>query len=96
MKIAYTVEASAELEDLIARTEVEYPSMLALVKGRIEQVVERISNWPESAITVTSMRDVRVTLLGKLPYRLFYHVAEDTVTVLHIHHVSRSPWNPRR
>jgi plasmid stabilization system protein ParE len=56
---------------------------------RLTAIERRISEFPHSAPEVTQRSGVRVVAFVDLPYRLFYSVDADTITVLAIRHTSR-------
>jgi plasmid stabilization system protein ParE len=35
---------------------------------------------------------VRVVLLIRYPYKIFYRILQDRIRILHIRHTSRRPW----
>jgi toxin ParE1/3/4 len=62
---------------------------------RCERRVRNVARWPESARRSATRANVRVTSLGRYPYKIFYRVADDTLEILHIHHAARQPWDER-
>jgi plasmid stabilization system protein ParE len=62
---------------------------------RIEQVIARVSRQPRTAPLVSQRSNVRVVLVLRYPYRMFYRDRDGTVEILHIRHTSRRPWIPR-
>ncbi len=49
----------------------------------------RIGRWPESAPRVADRPGVRVVTMTRYPYKVFYLVTAEAVTILHIHHAAR-------
>jgi plasmid stabilization system protein ParE len=47
---------------------------------------------PESGQRLPARPAVRVVPLVRYPFKLFYAVADETVTILHIRHAARRPW----
>jgi toxin ParE1/3/4 len=89
MKVRFTAAALADLDEIREFLLSNYPSVAPLVEQRIRTVTERISSWPESSPRVTARPEIRATLLGRYPYRIFYVITDEAVEILHIHHTSR-------
>jgi plasmid stabilization system protein ParE len=68
----------------------------AAVAGALETyiraTVARIALMPESGQRLPARPAVRVVPLGRYPFKLFYTVDKETVTILHIRHAARRPW----
>ena len=92
MKVFYTDEALNDLAAIADWLTAHYPTIAPLVERRIRRVVAHIARWPVSARRASHRPDVRVVPLGRYPYKIFYRVMDDTVEILHIHHVARRPW----
>jgi toxin ParE1/3/4 len=92
MKVVWTDAALADLDDILAFTAANYPTLVNSVERRIRAVVERLGSWPASARIVDERPDVRVVPLIRYPYRVFYRINRDRVEILHIHHAAREPW----
>jgi toxin ParE1/3/4 len=58
----------------------------------IRATVARIAVMPESGQRLPARPAVRVVPLVRYPFKLFYAVADETVTILHIRHAARRPW----
>jgi plasmid stabilization system protein ParE len=61
------------------------------VLAAIHRAIELVARHPESS-EQTSDPDIRVKVLGRYRYKIFYRVADDTVDILHIRHAARRPW----
>jgi toxin ParE1/3/4 len=93
VKVVFTDAAVDDLRSIAAYLAANYPSVAAAVERRLRIVIARIARWPESAQMVTERPGVRVVLLVRYPYRVFYRITEEAVEILHIHHTSRhGPW----
>ena len=93
MKVVYTEDALRDLGDIADWLFLHYPTVAPAVERRIRAVAAHISRWPQSSRRAAGRPDVRVTPLGRYPYRIFYRVTGDTVEILHIHHAARQPWD---
>jgi plasmid stabilization system protein ParE len=95
MKVVYTEESLKDLDAIADWLSVHYPTVAPAVERRIRSVVAHIARWPESSRRSAKRADVRVVLLGRYPYKIFYRVADDRLEILHIHHAARQPWDER-
>jgi plasmid stabilization system protein ParE len=95
MKVVYTEDALNDLDAIADWLIVHYPAVAPAVERRIRRAVANIARWPVSAPRSARYPGIRVTLLGRYPYRIFYRVADDTLEILHIHHAARQPWDER-
>ena len=94
MKVAYTEEALADLDGILAFIAEHYPGIVHAFEQRLRVAVLRIGAWPESAQEVAERPGVRALPLLPYPYQLFYRVTAHAVEILHIHHAARrAPWN---
>jgi len=93
MKVVYTAAARKDLEDIASWLTAHYPAVAPAVERRIRNVVARIGRWPHSARPSAKRPGVRMTPIGRYPYKIFYRVTEDTVQILHVHHSARQPWD---
>jgi plasmid stabilization system protein ParE len=93
VKVVYTEEALQNLDEVLRYVSTHYPAVSAAFEERVRNVVARIAAWPESAQEVRERPGVRMALLIRYPYKIFYRIADETVEILHIHHTARrSPW----
>ena len=95
MKVVYTEPALDDLADITAWLTEHYPGLGRAVERRLAVVVAHIARWPESMRRSARHPNVRVALLGRYPYKIFYSVHGDTIEILHIHHTAREPWDER-
>lgn len=89
MIVVWTAAATADLDEILAYTSANYPSLLAAVELRVRSAIERIARWPESARRLEQRQDVRVLPVLRYPFKIFYRVAGDRIEILHIHHAAR-------
>jgi toxin ParE1/3/4 len=95
MKVVYTEDALNDLDAIADWLIVHYPAVAPALERRIRRAVANIARWPASARRSARYPGIRVTLLGRYPYKIFYRVAGDTLEILHIHHAARQPWDER-
>ena len=59
MKVVFTSAALADLDDIVAYTSMNYPSVVPSLERRIRAVIARIEQWPESAREVEQRPGIR-------------------------------------
>jgi toxin ParE1/3/4 len=93
MRVVYSPRATRDLEKIAAyyRTTAG-PRIAAAIAERIEYLVDRLGHLPESAPRVVDRSGVRVVLVLRYPYKIFYRLRRDAVEILHIRHTARRPW----
>ena len=89
MKLVFTDEALADLDGILAFIASNYPTIYDAFQNRLQSVLARIGDWPESAQEVADRPGVRVAPLIRYPYQVFYRTTASVIEVLSIHHASR-------
>ena len=89
MQVVWTEAALADLDEVLAYTAEQYPSLVDAVERCIRAVVERIGRSPESARVVEERAGVHVVPLIRYPYRVFYRAHAGRVEILRVHHAAR-------
>ena len=92
MKIIFTETALRDLDQIFEYLASNYPTLIGPVEQRIDSVLARLQDWPESARRVTQRTNIRVAPLVRYPYRIFYRITNDAIEIVHIRHTSRRPW----
>jgi toxin ParE1/3/4 len=90
VRLRYTRRAFSDLEDIRSYIAQFDPIAAKRVVALIEQIVERLSDFPESGQSA-DLPSVRVIFAVRYPYRIYYRIAGDIVEILHIRHVARQP-----
>lgn len=93
MMVVWTADALKDLAEIADYVAIHYPRIGPAVENRIRAVVARIARWPESARPSVGRPGVRVAVVGRYPYKIFYRLTRDAVQILHVHHVARQPWD---
>jgi toxin ParE1/3/4 len=96
MRIVFSETALADLDQIFKYLASNYPALIEPVEQRINSVLARLQEWPESARRVTQRTNTRVVPLIRYPYRIFYRLTDDAIVVVHIRHTSREPWDDDR
>lgn len=60
MRVIYTDEALENLDGILAYIASNYPTVYEAFQGRLQSVIKRISEWPDSAQEVAERPGVRV------------------------------------
>ena len=93
MRVEYSNRALSDLHKVAADSRRRFgDGVAAALEARIRTTVERIRQMPESAPQLAERPAIRVVLLGRYPYKIFYRIFGDGVRILHIRHTSRRPW----
>jgi len=95
MNLIYSPRAVQDLAEIGAYyRSVADPKIADAIGKRIEQVIHRLARQPRIAPRVMRRSNVRVVLVLRYPYKIFYRVQNDAVEILHIRHTSRRAWSP--
>ena len=93
MNVVYSRRAIRDLERIAAYyLMVVDPDVARAVGARIEQVIDGIARNPLSAPHLAKRPEVRMALVLRYPYKIFYRVRGDAIEILHIRHTARRQW----
>jgi plasmid stabilization system protein ParE len=93
MRVEYSRRALSDIRDLAAYyASSDAPSVGEAVAARIQEVVMRLSQAPQSGRPVAERPGVRVVPLLRFRWNIFYAVRGDSLRIVHIRHTSRRPW----
>lgn len=93
MKVVYAPRATRDLEAIADYYHsIDDPRIAAAVAERIEYVINRLGRLPRSAPRVIGRANVRIALVLRFPYKIYYRLRADEVEILHIRHTARHPW----
>jgi addiction module RelE/StbE family toxin len=96
VNVRYTQSALEEIRAIRAYISERNLSAAEAVIGRVKAAVQRLSEFPLSAIE-TDMASVRMSPVASYPYLIFYTVEADEVVIVHVRHGARlKPWESRR
>jgi toxin ParE1/3/4 len=93
MKVNYREAALADLAQISSYLEKRSPSGALNVLRAIRSAINVIAEAPLSA-RQSSDPSVRVKVVERYGYKIFYAPGTDTVEILHIRHGARRPWPP--
>jgi len=75
MKVEFTHRAVRDLRDISGESRQRFGTRVATaLEGRIREVVAGIAHAPESAPRVEERPGMRVTPLGRYPFKIFYRI----------------------
>ncbi len=87
--VVWTERAATELHDFaefIARDSFHYAE---LVEDRCHQAVDSLAKFPSRNRIVPELRNKDIREIFVYDFRIIYHIAKDTVTILSIVHSAR-------
>jgi plasmid stabilization system protein ParE len=94
MNVEYAPRAVADLARIGAQSRRVFgPAVAAAVETFIRATVARVAVMPESGLRVPKRPGVRVVPLVRYPFKIFYTVDRETITIIHIRHAARRPWD---
>ena len=88
MRVRYTRTALVELEDILSSAARNNPVAAHDIGAEIEKVIARLTDFPLSAVS-TDIRGVRVALVHRYPYLVFYEVDGEVLVIRNIRHAAR-------
>lgn len=93
MKINFAPCATADLIKIGEQSRRAFGDAVATaLETYIRATIARIAVIPEGAQSLPQRPNVRVVPLVRYPFKIFYTVVGETVTILHIRHSARRPW----
>jgi plasmid stabilization system protein ParE len=95
MSIRYTPRARGDIERIYRYLDERSPSGARNVLKAIYAGVQFIAEQPEASAR-TDDQTVRVKIVRRYRYKIFYSIVGDTIEVLHVRHASRRPWAGER
>ena len=91
MRLQYRAQALADIDAIHRSLEERSPSgarsVLRAIYASIQLIAQRPMSYPG-----TEDPTLRVHVVRRYRYRIFYTVIEDAVEIVHVRHTSRRPW----
>ena len=94
MRVRWTREAAADLEDVLSYIAERNPAAAAAVADRIEETITVIKQWPYAA-RQDKETGVREAVIRGLPLLVIYTI-NSLVEIIAVFHTSRNPATKRR
>jgi toxin ParE1/3/4 len=91
MKVRYRRQAVIDLNEISTYLAERSPAGEKHVLLAIHSAIDDIAQNPFSA-RQTSDPSVRVKIVRRYLYKIFYSVATDEIEILHVRHGARRPW----
>jgi toxin ParE1/3/4 len=91
MKVHYRSRALFDLEEIFRYINKRSPGGARDVIDAIHDAIAQIAEHPLSAER-TSHSGIRVKVVRRYPYKIFYQIGVDRVEILHVRHAARRPW----
>lgn len=93
MKVTYAPRAIADLTRIAARSRRVFgPAGAVALETFMRATIARLAVVPESGLSMPQRPNVWVVPLVRYPFKIFYTIESDTLTILHIRHAARRPW----
>ena len=90
MRVVFTREASADLEDVLSYIAANNPSAAARAAARVDRTLSLIADFP-GAGRLDQDTGTREWLITGLPLLVIYTIQTDVVEIIGLFHTSRNP-----
>ena len=91
MNLVYTPQALTDLENIYNYLYERNPAAAFDVLFGIYAGVQFVTNYPEASLA-TDDQQVRVKLVRRYQYKIFYRIEKESIQILHVRHTARKPW----
>jgi plasmid stabilization system protein ParE len=91
VRLRFTPQAQKDIEKIYAYLHQRSPSGAYNVAVAIYAADRFVAERPKAS-PLTENPDVRVKVLRRYRYKMFYHVFGGTVEIVHVRHASRRAW----
>ena len=95
MRVRFTPTGRGQFLAAIAYIRREHPRAAARFRQRVEEVLRRLEQFPESGRVVPEFPDLPYREVIVSPYRFFYRIKETTVWVVAVRHGAQLPEEPQ-
>jgi plasmid stabilization system protein ParE len=92
MTVRYSPRARNDLNDIFRYLDQRSPTGARNVMRAIYASVQFLAEQP-LASQETDKRGIRVKVIQRYSFKIFYTVSNDAIEVIHIRHTARQPWN---
>lgn len=90
MKLRYTPDALAELDDVLTYIAARSEGSARVVQRRIKAAIDFLQDFPRAG-RPTGLPDLRRIVVTPYPYLIFYNMTADEVIIVGIRHAARDP-----
>jgi toxin ParE1/3/4 len=91
VKLNYRAQALADIDAIHSYIEERSPSGARNVLRAIYASIQLIAEHPLT-YQRTDNPNIRVHVVQRYRYKIFYSVVDDIVEIIHVRHTSRRPW----
>jgi plasmid stabilization system protein ParE len=92
VKVRYRERALSDIDGIFEFINVRSPAGARNVLHALADAIDEIGAHP-LASPVSSDADIRVKILTRYRYKIFYSiVGDDVVEIVHVRHAARRPW----
>ena len=91
MRVLYRERALADLDDISRYLSERSPTGARNVLKAIQAAIDLVANHPETGRR-TSDPSLRVQIVGRHRYQIFYSIEPSGIEILHVRHGSRRRW----
>ena len=92
MRLRYTLRARADLASIYDYLFARSPALARSVTAHVEGRIARLAEFPFTA-KASDVTGVRELVIARYPYKVFYAISGDELSILHIRHGRRRPWD---
>jgi toxin ParE1/3/4 len=92
MKVRFSRRAQADLEALYSYLDEHAPTAAQAIKDLIERRLSLLAEFPHMA-PKTEMPGVYELSLVRYPYQIYYEIADEEISILHVRDARRRPWD---
>ena len=90
MRLRYTLQAAAELDEVLTHIATRSPQGAHRVQSRIQVIIDLLLRHPHAG-QLTSKGRLRRMVVSPYPYLIFYQAMEDEIVIHGVRHSARRP-----
>ncbi len=92
MKVRYRERALSDIDEIFQFINARSPVGARKVLHALADAIDEIGAYP-LASPVSSDADIRVKILTRYRYKIFYSIVDDDfIEIVHVRHAARRPW----
>jgi plasmid stabilization system protein ParE len=91
MKVRFTPRARGDIEQIYRYADQQSNVGARNLPRAIYVAVRFIAEYPKASLK-TNNPGVRVRIVRRYRYKLYYSIDGETIEILHVRHTSRRPW----
>ena len=92
MKVRLSASTNLDFEKVARHYKSHAPAQALRLAKEMRSVLKRLGEYPESS-QATDLPKIRRAVLRHFPFVVFYTVRPNEISVVHIRHTSRAPWD---